>query len=147
MFVTRFRCNGSYDTRLHSGCSLRRLATCYESASLKLQVAAYVSLSRVRLMQRIHILQPFSPLLFNRGAPTGPDRLIRKLKGEMTAHQAMEEWLEFGEICEGEGEDAARDPLKSKHLCASCALQVNPISGCLHVPSVWNLPKIITRCI
>ena len=37
------------------------------------------------------IFQPFSPLLFARGPSKGPGRLIRKLYGQSTAENVLEE--------------------------------------------------------
>ena len=48
------------------------------------QILAYVGASRVRLLSRIYILQPFSPTLFTQGPPKGPDVLLRKLTGTIT---------------------------------------------------------------
>ena len=53
--------------------------------SMACQISGYVILSGVKEMLSILILQAFSPLLFIRGPPTGPDRLIRKLSGTITA--------------------------------------------------------------
>ena len=50
------------------------------NVSTQSQIAGYVCLSRIRELERICVLQPFSPLLFSRGPPEGPDRLIRKLE-------------------------------------------------------------------
>ena len=113
------------------GCTLdaaiAELESAAKPASLGLQVAAYVSLSRVRLLKRIHIIQPFSPFLFNRGPPAGPDRLIRKLAGAITAWDAMREWQEAADSSDDDGDaNTARDPLKAHHLCVSCALQGKP---------------------
>ena len=43
-------------------------------------IAAYIAFSRVKLMANIWILQPFSPYLFQQGAPKGPDILMRRLR-------------------------------------------------------------------
>ena len=58
--------------------------------SMASQISGYVILPRVKEMLSILVLQTFSPLLFTRGPPTGPDRLIRKLSGAITSEQAME---------------------------------------------------------
>ena len=60
--------------------------------SLTLQIAVYVCLSRVKELSSLCVLQPFSPLLFKRGPPPGPHRLMRKLEGALTADAAMTEW-------------------------------------------------------
>ena len=64
--------------------------------SLTLQIAVYVCLSRVKELLSLCVLQPFSPLLFKRGPPPGPHRLMRKLEGTLTADAAMEEWRQGG---------------------------------------------------
>ena len=56
------------------------------------QIAAYVCLSRIKQLKHICVLQPFSPLLFTRGPPIGPDRLIRRLSKNFTFEDACEEW-------------------------------------------------------
>ena len=55
--------------------------------SMASQLSGYVILSRVKEMCSMLILQASSPLLFTRGPPAGPDRLIRKLSGAITAEQ------------------------------------------------------------
>ena len=62
------------------------------SVSTTSQISGYVVLTRVKQAVTICILQPFSPLLFARGPPKGPDRLIRKLSGQSTAENVREEW-------------------------------------------------------
>ncbi len=91
--------------------------------SLVLQIAAYVCLSRVKTLASICVMQPFSPLLFSRGPPKGPDRLIRKLRGDITVEEALDEWRQ-GE--DETGDAALKDgcnPMRAKHLCASCYLR------------------------
>ena len=79
---------------------------CQDAASIvsmASQISGYVilSLSRVKALLSIFILQAFSILLFCRGPPPGPDRLIRKLSGEITTEQALEEWKQEEEPDEG----------------------------------------------
>ena len=47
-------------------------------------VAAYIGASRVRKLDKIYSLRPFSPVLFAQGPPKGPDILLRKLTEEIT---------------------------------------------------------------
>ena len=114
------------------GCTLEAAcADCepaFKPATLKVQVAAYVSLSRVRLLKRIYVLQPFSPLLFNRGPPAGPDRLMRKLTGQISSHDAMDEWRQHGNDTNDDEGEASTNPLLIKHFCASCAIQGKSVS-------------------
>ena len=56
------------------------------------QIAAYVCLSRVKELERIVVMQPFSPHLFTRGPPLGPHRLIDKLAGNKTTTEVLESW-------------------------------------------------------
>ena len=65
-------------------------ASCNVSSAL--QIAGYVCLSRIKELEKICILQPFSPLLFTRGPPAGPQRLIQKLQKEMTIEECFEDW-------------------------------------------------------
>ena len=84
------------------------------------QIAAYVCLSRVKKMKSVCVMQPFSPFLFRHGNPAGPDRLLRKIRGEISAKQAFEEWA----ACSNEEvASASCDPLAQKHLCVSCYLK------------------------
>ena len=48
-------------------------------------IVSYIGLSRVKEMQNIWMLQPFSPFLFRQGAPKGPAILMQRLRGEITA--------------------------------------------------------------
>ena len=66
----------------------------------------------------MRVLQPFSTFLFSRGNPVGPGRLVRKLRGEMTAEEACDEW--FRDSFEDAFEEEKKDPMSTKHLCASC---------------------------
>ena len=90
--------------------------------SLVMQVAAYVCLSRVKELLKICVLQPFSTLLFTRGPPTGPHRLIRKLEGSIT-EQASDEWWNENSNEQSEEMKKTGDPMKVEHLCTSCYLQ------------------------
>ena len=74
----------------------------------------------MRRLENICVIQPFSSSLFRLSNPTWPDRLIRKLLGEITADQAIEEWLATSDTC---AEAAKGDPMATKHLCASCYLK------------------------
>ena len=56
------------------------------------QVAGYVSFSRAKKADKVHAIQPFSPWLFQHGSPKGPDLLMRKLRGEISAEQAADKW-------------------------------------------------------
>ena len=68
----------------------------------------------------ICVLQPFSPLLFTHGPPTGPDRLIRKLSKKITFADACEEWR-ADQNREALEEDE-NNPMTATHLCTSCYL-------------------------
>ena len=77
-----------------------------------MQTAAYVCLSRVKTLLKICILQPFSPLLFTRGPPDGPHRLLRKLAKHITTKQASDEW--WGQ--QSHEEDDAANSLSLIHI-------------------------------
>ena len=78
------------------------------------QIGAYVSYSRVRAPEGLRILQEFAPFVFQQGPPFGPSLLMRKLRGEVSAEEAKEIYMEkdsAGTDSEEEG-SASRDPLK-----------------------------------
>ena len=85
------------------------------------QITAHVCLSRVKMLERMRILQPFSAFLFSHGNPVGPARLARKLSGRIAADDAIEE--RHLEDREGAVEEERKDPMATQHLCASCYLQ------------------------
>ena len=89
--------------------------------SITSQIAAYVCLSRVKMLLRMCVMQPFSPFLFSRGNPVGPVRLVRKLRGEITAEQACDEWVQ--DSLEDAVEEDKKDPMSTRHLCTRCYLQ------------------------
>ena len=94
------------------------------NVSSALQIAGYVCLSRIKELLRICVLQPFSPLLFTRGPPAGPERLIRKLEKKITVEQCFEEWAnDTTEDAEEKGAAGEKSPMASKHLCTSCYLK------------------------
>ena len=86
------------------------------------QIAAYVCMSRVRELSKICVLQAFSLLLFTSGPPKGPDRLLRKLSGQVTSDAALEEWISEDSVKVDEKKSEATDPMKQRYLCTSCYL-------------------------
>ena len=90
--------------------------------SLPAQLAANVCLSRVKHLSSIVVMQPFSPLLFARGPPAGPDRLLRKLRGDISAVQAIEEWLQDEDDTIAQLPSQS-DPMRRQHRCTSCYLR------------------------
>jgi hypothetical protein len=64
------------------------------NVSMAAQIAAYVGFTRIKELCKICVLQPFSPWLFARGPPSGPERLIRKLSGKISSDEALEEWVQ-----------------------------------------------------
>ena len=64
-----------------------RTHTCASSSHL--MIAAYVCLSRVKRLRNICVIQPFSTFRFALGNPTGLERLVRMLAGQITAEQAI----------------------------------------------------------
>ena len=96
------------------------------NVSSALQIAGYVCLSRIKELRRICVLQPFSPLLFTRGPPAGPERLIRKLEKKITVEQCFEEWAnDTTEDAEEKGAAGETSPMASKHLCTRCTKNKN----------------------
>ena len=53
------------------------LFAAYSKASMISQIAAYICLSRVKRLESMCVMQPFSPFLFNHGGSAGPERLFR----------------------------------------------------------------------
>ena len=88
-----------------------------------MQTAAYVCLSRVKELLKISVVQPFSPLLFTRGPPGGPHRLMRKLSQQITTQQASDEWWEEASNEHGAPADRNGNPMSVNHMCTSCYLQ------------------------
>ena len=82
---------------------------------LTLQIAMYVCLSRVKELLSLCVLQPLSPLLFKRGPPPGPHRLIRKLdpNDPLTTEGALDEWRQEAEVVEDELKKKD-DPMKAE---------------------------------
>ena len=91
-------------------------------ASMTSLIAAYVCLSRVKRLQNICVMQPFSPFLFALGNPAGPERLVRMLAGEITDVQAIREWSKMEDA---DAEMEKTDPMARKHICACCYLKGN----------------------
>ena len=89
-------------------------------ASMTAQIAAYVCLSRVKRLLSICVMQPFSTFLFALGNPVGPERLVRKLSGQITADEAIYEWSALDDEA---AEAEKMDPMARKHLCACCYLK------------------------
>ena len=91
---------------------------------LTLQIAIYVCLSRVKELLSLCVLQPLSPLLFKRGPPPGPHRLIRKLdpNDPLTTEGALDEWRQEADVVEDELKKKD-DPMKAEFVCASCYLR------------------------
>ena len=104
------------------------------------QILAYVGASRVRLLSRIYILQPFSPTLFTQGPPKGPDVLLRKLEGSLTPIDALREWET--------PEDTPQTPIYSnRNFCvchAICTKKMSTCTDCQYL--VAPLLKMPSQC-
>ncbi len=84
-------------------------------------IGAYIGFSRVKTLQGVWILRPFSPFLFTAGSPPGPDILMKKLRGEITG--SCEELLElFG----ADLQTKATDPMQAEYMCTQCLLNGSP---------------------
>ena len=79
------------------------------------QIAAYICLSRVKRLQSMCVMQPFSTFLFAKSNPAGPERLVRKLSGQITEDETIHEW---SALDEEDAEAEKTDPMANKHLCA-----------------------------
>ena len=87
------------------------------------QISGYVCLSRVKELSRISVLQSFSPLLFTQGPPTGPERLLRKLKRKITVYECFHEWSEDTNLATDRHREAtAQNPITAKLFCTNCYL-------------------------
>ena len=90
------------------------------AAKLTNMLAAYVGLSRVKLKRNVLIMQAFSPGLFGRGPPPGPNILMRLLRGEIQEDQVDEEFTRFERVA---NESSAETSLLKMHwTCTSCKL-------------------------
>ena len=84
-------------------------------------IASYIAFSRVKELLKIRILQPFSTFLFRQGAPNGPSILMRKLRREVSAEQAVGEALQhLDEKAECKKSSGRRDIMKQQFICTSC---------------------------
>ena len=100
------------------------LLAAYSKASMISQIAAYICLSRVKRLESMCVMQPFSPFLFSHGSPAGPERLIRKLSKQISRDEALMEWEAEGSEEHAEPSNEGRkDPMVAKHMCTSCYLK------------------------
>ena len=83
---TAFKCQGQT-----LGAAFADLQSYLESGSLKEQIEGYICMSRVKRRSTMCIVQAFSPYLFTHGNPKGAERLLRKMRGELTAAGAQAE--------------------------------------------------------
>ena len=89
--------------------------------SSEIHIASYIGLSRVKEMQNIWVLQPFSPLIFRQGAPKGPAILMQKLRGEITADQAANAAAEHvHDEAECKKSSGKFDITKQQFMCLEC---------------------------
>eukprot|EP00959_Pyramimonas_sp_CCMP1952_P455320 9471379-Pyramimonas_sp.AAC.1 len=65
-------------------------------------------------------MQPFSTFLFGLGNPVRPERLMRKLSGQITADEAIHE---LSTLDDEAAECEKMDPMARKHLCVCCYLK------------------------
>ena len=68
-----------------------------EKVTTQEQIAGYVSLSRARRADKVLALQAFSPWLFRQGQPRGPELLVQKLRGDISAEDAETSWANIGD--------------------------------------------------
>jgi hypothetical protein len=100
----------------------------HEHTTTSEQIAAYVSLSRAKRADKVYAIEPFSPWLFQHGTPKGPDLLLRKLRGQITAEQAAAKWRgeEDSSSTDADVDEAGErriDPMAREYRCMQCALQ------------------------
>ena len=100
------------------------LLAAYSKGSMISQIAAYICLSRVKRLESMCVMQPFSPFLFSHGSPAGPERLIRKLSKQISRDEALMEWeTECSEEHAEPSNEGRKDPMVAKHMCTSCYLK------------------------
>ena len=100
------------------------LLAAYSKGSMISQIAAYICLSRVKQLESMCVMQPFSPFLFSHGSPAGPERLVRKLSKQISRDEALMEWEAEGSEEHAEPSNEGRkDPMVAKHMCTSCYLK------------------------
>ena len=56
---------------------------------------AYIIRSRVRCLEDLLIVRPYSPMLFRQGEQSGPHLLLQVLQGQLTPEAAKEEWKRY----------------------------------------------------
>ena len=103
-----------------------------EKAEEELYVAAYVMLSRAKYLENLWILRPFGLSLFNRGPPSGPHLLMRKLRGELSVAEAEAELDKYtkSEVAEemakkrrtSSKEQQSKACMKETYRCTQCYL-------------------------
>ena len=53
---------------------------------------AYIIRSRVQSIDRCMLVRPYSPALFNQGTLPGPDLLLQRQRGNLTATAVKQKW-------------------------------------------------------
>ncbi len=97
---------------------------------------AHVKLSRARRADRAWALRPFSPWLFQRGPPTGPHILLRRLRGDLSVESAEKLWCSEEEG--DEDEEKKRDPMEQQYRCMHCCLEGR---HCMKKPQSFGVHK------
>ena len=72
--------------------SLGDLLSWDKKPDLEAMIRAYIIKSRVRELDKLLLVQPYSPHLFRQGALPGPDLLMKVLRGTMTSAEAKQAW-------------------------------------------------------
>ena len=77
-------------------------------------VDAYVSFSRVEKLIGIFLLGAFCPSAFQRGAPVGPDLLLKVLRRTITLEDALRQSADNDRR---QANEDASDPMKQSYRC------------------------------
>ena len=78
-------------------------------------------------LQGISVMQPFSTFLSAKGNTARPERLVRRLCGQITENEATHKWSTLDEDVV-EAEKTQR--MAKKHLCAgTCLLHINVVGS------------------
>ena len=100
-----------------------------ERSNRSRQISAYISLSRVRKLETIWVLQPFALSLFQQGPPPGPAVLLERLLGDLTDESIEEAFARH------EGKTVEKESSKEGfYACKQCLLEgrqhMSDLSGC-----------------
>ena len=98
--------------------SLGHLLSWDKKPDLESMIHAYIIKSRVREVDKLLLVEPYSPQLFRQGALPGPDLLMKVLRGTMTTAEAKQAWKEVENAQEQKPKD--KWPFAMMLPCRGC---------------------------